>query len=324
MAAHSMLVNTIGKNARDACMKIFKETIVDLNKSWNMVLDEHMEEIIAEFNRRVENTDTIVQCEEITQLCNKNTIKSVKKKNTPPPGAFSLCHCRARVYGSGDNKGLGPQCSRKRIDGTEYCTKHNKERDQHNGKTHFGNFDEDRPEFTLIEGNPCGWKDGTRISNTKKSNKKNSSPKKSSKKSDLPEEIQALKKQYTALLGKAPRGPNANKQEWLEQKISEAQQNSVKETVDELCNHVESLTLPPQQLEEDNTEIHDDGAGTGLNLFSKDDSDSEEEEDDEELVMVADKDGNMKEYMWDKETKMLLDEGKCVGTYNEGIVEWKA
>ena len=307
MAAQSMLVNTIGKHARDACMKIFKETIIDLNKTWNMVLDEHMDEIIAEFNRRVHTSNTFIK--DIEEPPKKSI-----KKITIAPGEFSLCHCRARVYGSGDKKGLGPQCSRKRIDGTEYCTKHNKEREQNNDKTHFGNYDEERPEITLIDGNPCGWKDGPRTSTPKKS-----SAKKSPKKSDLPEEIQSLKKQYTSLFGKAPRGPSANKQEWLEQKIAEASHNSVKETVDQLCEQVET-SMNITTLDEDNTVI-DDGAGTGINLFQSNDSESDDE-DEEEIIMLEDKEGNMKEFTWDKETKMLLDEGKCVGTYNEGIAEW--
>ena len=63
-----------------------------------------------------------------------------------------------------------------------------------------------------------------------------------------PEEIQSLKKQYTSLFGKAPRGPSANKQEWLEQKsLESARIISVKETVDQLCEQVESsmnITTP--------------------------------------------------------------------------------
>ena len=92
----------------------------------------------------------------------------IQRLNAP----FNPCKCRARVFGSGKMRGLGPQCSRKKVSGSDYCKKHHEqfEKDASEGcQLAFGNYDEERPSVHLSKGpdgswlgKPCCWADERR------------------------------------------------------------------------------------------------------------------------------------------------------------------
>lgn len=89
----------------------------------------------------------------------------IERLNAP----LNPCKCRARVFGSGKMRGLGPQCSRKKVGGSDYCKKHHEqfEKDASEGcQLAFGNYDEERPSVHLSKGpdgswlgKPCCWAD---------------------------------------------------------------------------------------------------------------------------------------------------------------------
>ena len=85
--------------------------------------------------------------------------------------AFNPCKCRARVFGSGAKKAMGPQCTRKKVDGQEYCKKHTAELEEEKKTGHqlpFGNYDEPRSSTRLDKaefGGPCCWADEKKKSN---------------------------------------------------------------------------------------------------------------------------------------------------------------
>ena len=86
--------------------------------------------------------------------------------------------CKARIYGSGSNTGLGPQCSRKAKfsidDGDKcYCKKHYEQYMNH-GNTDWGSIDEPRPNNNLITGNHCHWRDQPKKMSPKKMSPNNS------------------------------------------------------------------------------------------------------------------------------------------------------
>ena len=267
----------------------------------------------------------------------KNIVCSPCNEDTQP------CKCRARVFGSGDKRATGPQCSKKNIDGSLYCKKHTNEFNEH-GKTDFGNYDEPRPDTSLIGGKHIAWCD------TPKKQKKSSSSKKSTKKSsnnnNTDNDIIDLKNQYKSLLGKSPKGKKANDKEWLLEKIQEAKQahinldnDIVKNTVDSLVNTVcndntPNDDTPTPDTPAPNTPAHntpapdtpapDDGKGTGLtkpsvNLFDPNCwNDEEEDEEDEEIEYEG------VSYLWDTETFEVTDPetGKVIGMYNNSIMDF--
>jgi hypothetical protein len=54
----------------------------------------------------------------------RNMLDNARRDGRAISVAFNPCKCRARVFGSGDKKGLGPQCTRKKFGDSEYCKKH--------------------------------------------------------------------------------------------------------------------------------------------------------------------------------------------------------
>ena len=73
-------------------------------------------------------TDKPVMCRPCVPPMPEKAVAKVQDIPTPIAlEAFNPCKCRARVFGSGAKKAMGPQCTRKKVDGQEYCKKHTAE-----------------------------------------------------------------------------------------------------------------------------------------------------------------------------------------------------
>lgn len=118
-------------------------------------------------------TDKPVMCRPCVPPVLEKAVAKVQDAPTTPlvHEAFNPCKCRARVFGSGAKKAMGPQCTRKKVDGSEYCKKHTAELEEEKKTGHqlpFGNYDEPRSSTRLDKaefGGPCCWEDEKKKSN---------------------------------------------------------------------------------------------------------------------------------------------------------------
>ena len=141
--------------------------------------------------------------------------KSVTRATTLPGAVFNQDLCRCRIFNRGDAK----QCSSKKVDG-DFCKKHSNQITDLGGAP-YGFYDEDRPTEFLCDDKTHSKGDAIRWNDLKK--KKEKSKK---KKSELPQELQDLKKEYEEKIGRKPSGPKANDIEWLKSKISDSESES--------------------------------------------------------------------------------------------------
>ena len=78
----------------------------------------------ARANREAEEAATAKREREVALAKTRSMLNRARREGRAISVAFNPCKCRARVFGCGDKKGLGPQCTRKKVDGSEYCKKH--------------------------------------------------------------------------------------------------------------------------------------------------------------------------------------------------------
>ena len=173
----SIAQNILSNSIKKSTASLFDETIRSVSKTLNIeegsLSSEYIAQISKEFHSALDSKTPT------TESPPQTTCKPCSPQDTRRDSlSFNPCKCRARVFGSGKHRATGPQCSKKHTDDSPYCKKHSEQFDEH-GCVDFGNFDEDRPDTSLVGQKSIAW-----IDSPKKSNAKKSSPK-SSKKNQL-------------------------------------------------------------------------------------------------------------------------------------------